>query len=122
MAAGLLVAVVDDDHSLRTALVRLVRSLGYEGRGFASADEFIQSGAVADCACVITDVQMPGMNGIDLTKLITQSQPSVPVVVITARTEPGLEESALASGAMCFLRKPIDTTVLVEQLERALKA
>lgn len=122
MAAEPLIGIIDDDQSLRTALVRLIRSLGHGARGFASAEEFIQSGAMASCSCVITDIQMPGMNGIDLTRLIAGHQPPLPVIVITARTEPGLEENAVASGALCFLRKPIDTTILVECLERALKA
>ncbi len=120
MTAELLISVVDDDQSLRTALVRLVRSLGYGARGFGSAEEFIGSGVMSTCSCVITDIQMPGMNGIDLARLIIGQQPSVPVIMITARAEADLQESALASGAICFLRKPVDSKILVECLERAL--
>jgi FixJ family two-component response regulator len=119
VAAEPVIGVVDDDPSLRTALVRLIRSLGYRARGFATADEFIESRGLEGCSCVVTDVQMPGMSGIDLTKLIASSR--VPVIVISARSEPGLQERAFSSGAMCFLRKPIDTDALVEGLRRALK-
>lgn len=122
MAADPLIAVVDDDQSLRAALVRLVRSLGYEARGFASAEEFLEADTTPNFSCVITDIQMPGMNGIELTRVIAQGQSPIPVITITARTEPGLEESAFASGAMCFFRKPVDTNALVGCIERALKA
>lgn len=122
MAAESLICIIDDDQSLRTALLRLIRSLGYEGRCFASAEEFLDSGIIAESSCVITDIQMPGMNGIALIKVIAEHRPAVPVIAITARAEAGLEENALASGALRFLRKPLDTDALIEGLERALKA
>jgi FixJ family two-component response regulator len=121
VAGESLISVIDDDQSMRSALVRLIRSLGYVARGFASAEEFIAADVMPVCSCVIVDIQMPGMSGIELTKLIVERRSHVPVFVITARTEPGLEESALASGAMCFLRKPMDPTAFVECLERALR-
>ncbi len=74
------------------------------------------------CSCVVTDIQMPGMSGIQLTRLIAERQSLVPVILITAHTEPGLEECALASGAVAFFRKPIDTTAFVECLEMAMRA
>ncbi len=74
------------------------------------------------CSCVITDVQMPGMSGLHLTRLIAERQSQVPVILITARNEPGIEERALASGAAAFFRKPIDTTAFVECLEMVMKA
>ena len=121
MATEPLISVIDDDESLRAALVRLIRSIGYAARGFGSAEEFLASGVMADCSCVVTDIQMPGMNGIELARAITGQGSTVPVIMITARTVPGLEEDALASGARCFLRKPLDTNVLVKCLEDALK-
>lgn len=121
MAAEPLISIIDDDLSLQNALVRLIRSLGYDARGFASAEEFLESGVIPDCSCVITDIQMPGMNGIELKRVMDECECSVPVIMITARTEFGLEEAALASGALCFLRKPIDTKVLFEWIGRALK-
>lgn len=112
-----LISVIDDDDSLRLALVRLIHSLGYSALGFASAEEFIASGALSGCACVITDIQMPGMSGIEL---VAELQSPVPFIMITARSEPELEASAMANGAMYFLRKPVDTKVLVDCIRNAL--
>jgi FixJ family two-component response regulator len=117
-----LISVIDDDESLQKALVRLIRSLGYAARGFASAEEFIASGHLQSCACVVTDIQMPGMSGIDLKRYLDQRGCSIPVIMITARTEPEIQQSAHASGAHCFLRKPVDSSVLIDCLARALKA
>jgi FixJ family two-component response regulator len=117
-----LIGIIDDDQSLRTALVRLIRSLGYGARDFPSAEEFIESGALGECSCIIADIQMPGLSGIDLVKLIAERQSTAPVIVITARMEARLKYTALASGAVCFLRKPLDSEKLAECLEAALKA
>lgn len=122
MPAGPLISVIDDDESMRTAIVALVQSEGYDARGFASADEFLRCGNVHGFACVITDIQMPGMNGIELKLKLAACQYPVPVIMITARNEPGLQEKALASGAVCFLRKPFEADVLMGCLARALKA
>lgn len=122
MAGEPLISIIDDDQAMRAALVRLIRSLGYVARGFASAEEFIEAGVMPGCSCVITDVQMPGMSGIHLTKLLAERQSQVPVILITARTEPGLEEVALASGAVAFFRKPIDTTAFIDCLEMVMRA
>jgi FixJ family two-component response regulator len=116
-----LISIIDDDPSLQNALVRLVRSLGYAARGFASAEEFIESGAMRSCSCVVTDIQMPGMSGFDLKRLLDERGCLVPVIMITAHAEPELEKSALASGALCCLRKPIDPNALVECFAKVLK-
>jgi FixJ family two-component response regulator len=116
------VSIIDDDASVRGAIVALVRSAGYEARGFASAVEFLASGAAERSACIITDIQMPGMSGIELKEHLEASRLPVPVIMITARHDPGLEEAANASGAVCFLRKPFDANVLIACLEDALKA
>ena len=119
--AGPLISVIDDDDSMRRAIVALARSAGYEARGFASAEEFLRCGTVESFACVVTDIHMPGMSGIELKQHLAASQCAVPVIMITARQEPGLEERALASGAACFLQKPFDAAALISCLERALK-
>lgn len=121
MAAPPLIAIIDDDVSLLQALVRLIRSYGYATRGFASAELFIQSGELGTCSCVVTDIQMPGMSGLDLLRYVAGRQPKLPVIAITARADPGLEERALGDGATCFLRKPVDTEELVGCLETAIK-
>jgi len=118
----LLIAVIDDDESFRTALVELLCSLGYGVRHFASAEEFVAAGRVNSYDCIVTDIHMPGMSGIDLKRLLTANDHRVPVMMITARTEPGLEASALACGAVCLLRKPFETDALIGSLENALKA
>jgi FixJ family two-component response regulator len=115
------ISIIDDDESMRTALVGLIRSLGYDVRGFASAEEFLRHGRVQSFSCIITDIQMPGMSGIELQQHLTACQYSLPVIMITARHEAGLEERALASGAACFLRKPFEAQTLVSCLESVLK-
>jgi len=117
----LLIAVIDDDESFRMALVDSLGSLGYAARGFASAEEFIGSEADASCDCVITDIHMPGMSGLDLARLLTARRRGVPVVMVTARSELGIDARATANGAIGLLRKPFKTDVLIDCLEKALK-
>ncbi len=121
MPPGQLISVIDDDDSFRSALIGLIRSFGYSACGFESAEAFVESSYMRSSACVITDVQMPGMSGIELQQFLTRSQCAVPVIMVTARTEPGLEQKALSSGAMCLLRKPFQTDVLMAWLQKALK-
>jgi len=116
-----IISVIDDDESFRTALVGLLRSLGYEAQGFASAVEFINSGNEEACDCIITDFCMPKMSGLDLIQLLTARGSTVPVIMVTGRPEPGLEVKAAASGAVCLLRKPFEEDALIDYLERALK-
>jgi FixJ family two-component response regulator len=119
VSAAPLVAIIDDDESLRLALVGLVRSEGLDAKGFPSAEDFLGSGAAV--ACVITDIQMPGMSGIDLKEALAARQCSVPVIMITARSEPGLEERARASGAACYLKKPFEASELLGCIAKALR-
>ena len=121
VAAGPLIAIIDDDDSMRSAVAALVRSAGYEALAFASAEEFLAYGTVGSFACVISDIQMPGMSGIELKKHLAASQSAVPVIMITARHDLGLEEKAMASGAACFLRKPFEADALINCLQRALE-
>jgi FixJ family two-component response regulator len=116
-----LISIIDDDESMRRAIVALIRSAGYDAHGFASAEDFLGSGTVENFACIVTDIQMPGMSGIELKEHLTASQRLVPVIMITARHDPGLEEKAVASGAVCFLRKPFEADTLIACLERALR-
>ena len=120
MVAVTLVGIVDDDRSLCLSLVRLVRSMGYDARGFESAEEFMRSSTLDECSCLITDVQMPGISGIELAKFMTVQRSTVPVIVVTAHAEPGLEDSALANGASYFLRKPIDGDLLAANLSKVI--
>lgn len=113
------ISVVEDDESLRSALVGLIRSSGYTARGFASAEEYL---AVQDglCRCVITDIQMPGLSGIEMIARLRGMGYPVPVIMVTARTEPAIEAQAIAAGALCVLRKPFEAEALLDRLRGAL--
>ena len=121
MSRELLIAVIDDDEPFRIALVESLGSLGYGVRGFASAEEFFAADGEGACDCVITDIHMPGMSGLDLKRLLMARDCRVPVIMTTARMEPGLEARAAAGGAVCLLRKPFEANALIGRLERALK-
>jgi FixJ family two-component response regulator len=122
VARELLIAVIDDDASFRAALVESLCSLGYEVRGFASAEEFVAGEEEVSFDCIITDFHMPGMSGLDLQRLLTARDCRVPLILITARAEPGLEARAAASGAVGLLRKPFASDALLGCLARALEA
>lgn len=122
MSPDPLISIVDDDDSLRVAMVGLVRSLGYRASGHPTAEAFLASGELASASCVITDLQMPGMGGIGLKRALDAGDVHVPVIMITARTESVLLESARDSGALCLLRKPVETDALIDCINRALAA
>jgi FixJ family two-component response regulator len=117
-----LIAIIDDDASLRLALVGLVRSLGYRATGFGSAEEFLAADNAGESACIVTDIQMPGLSGIELKLKLNQDGNPAPVIMITARTEQGLRDRAFASGAVCVLQKPFAAEALIACLEKALAA
>lgn len=117
-----LIAVIDDDDPFRAALVESLLSLGYDARGYACAGDFVTSDRHVACDCVITDIQMPGMSGLELKRLLTTVQCGVPVIMITARSDPDLEARAAAVGAVCLLRKPFATAALLNSLKLALDA
>ena len=115
-----IVSIIDDDVSVRDATNRLVRSLGYIARSFASADEFLRSTWVNDTSCVIADVQMPGISGIELQSILLARGQRVPIVFITAFPDEGIRTRALKAGAICFLTKPFDEATLITCLGTAL--
>jgi FixJ family two-component response regulator len=116
-----LIAVIDDDESFRVALVESLNSLGYAASGFPSAEAFIGVNGVDVWDCAITDIHMPGMSGLDLARLLASSGHKTPIIMITARSESGLEAKSAACGAVCLLRKPFDIDVLTDYLDKALK-
>jgi len=115
-----LISIIDDDDSLRTALVGLVRSLGYRALGFANAESFLADDLAGGSDCIVTDIQMPGLSGIELKEQLAREGRAAPVIMITARTEAGLRERAFASGALCVLKKPFAAEALIDCLGRAL--
>ena len=116
------VSIVDDDESVRVATTKLVRVHGLVAYGFASAEEFLQSPHARDTSCLITDVRMPGMSGVDLqSRLIAQGR-RVPIIFITAFSEESSKARALEAGAVCFLSKPFDGQTLIKCLYDALNS
>lgn len=114
------VSIVDDDDSLRLALTAFLRSFGFAASGFGSVEEFEQVPEYLSAACVVTDIQLPGQSGIDLKRHLQIARPDVPVIMITARSEPALLASARNSGAWCLLQKPFAGDALVRCIEAAL--
>ena len=121
MSGEFTISVIDDDESFRTALVGWLRSLGHEARGYASGVEFINRGGERSCDCIISDFNMPNMSGLDLIRLLNSRGSTVPIIMVTGRTEPGLEDEAAAAGAICLLTKPFEEDALIGYLERVLK-
>jgi FixJ family two-component response regulator len=121
VSKNLAIAVIDDDESFRVALVESLSSLGYETSGYASAEDFLRQIAEGSFDCVITDIQMPGMSGLELTKRLAAEGSTTPIVSITARSDPTLEAKVAAAGAMCLLRKPFEINDLIKCIEQAVK-
>jgi FixJ family two-component response regulator len=115
---GSTISIVDDDPWARRGLGDLVRSLGYMVRTFASAEEFVESGSVDDSSCLITDLHMPGLGGIDLQERLRQDGHRIPVIILTAYPEEHHRAQAFAGGATGFLAKPLDEGALVACLAR----
>jgi FixJ family two-component response regulator len=116
-----LVAIIDDEESVRATTDSLVRSLGYVVHTFASAEEFLRSDRLNDFACVLTDVQMPGMSGVQLQDHLRGRGYGVPFIFFTAFPDEETRAHALAAGAVCYLTKPFEGQGLVQGLEVALK-
>jgi FixJ family two-component response regulator len=115
------ISIVDDDDSVRTAMSSLVRSLGYEACVFASAEAFLASPRLQDTACLIADIQMPGMSGLDLQSELQARQRRIPIIFITAFPEERIRKRAEAAGAVGFFSKPVDGHVIIGCLDSALK-
>lgn len=118
--SGAMISIVDDDKSIRDAAKTLVRSLGYEAATFASAEEFLESGQLEETACLITDVQMPGMSGADLQNHLIANGDCPPVIFVTAFPEDRLRERVLHAGAIGFLSKPFREDSLIACLNKVL--
>jgi FixJ family two-component response regulator len=115
-----LISIVDDDASVRVAVVNLVTSLGYEARSFDSADRYLSSPERHETSCIVCDVQMPGTHGLDLQCNLTAQGDRTPIIFITAFPRPDIKKRALDAGAICFLTKPFNGQMLVNCIEVAL--
>jgi FixJ family two-component response regulator len=120
MRSPVLISIVDDDESIRESTKGLVRSLGYQAETFASAEEFLGSDRVNDTSCLITDVQMPGLNGIDLQCGLIDRGVQIPTIFITAFPEERTRLRAMTAGAVGYLDKPFSEESLLKCLDTAL--
>lgn len=114
------IAVVDDDLDIREALQGLIASLGYVALPFASAEAFLAFPRRGDVDCMIVDVRMPGLSGVELQRTLRAERCSLPIIFMTSYVDEATRRSALAGGACCFLGKPVDDQVLIDSLEAAL--
>jgi FixJ family two-component response regulator len=116
------ISVVDDDQSVRKAISALVRSLGYAVATFASAEDFLGSDRVEDTSCLITDVQMPGLSGVELQSRLMADGRRIPIIGIAALLEESIRAQMLEAGAVGFLSKPFSDECLIDCLGTALKS
>jgi FixJ family two-component response regulator len=114
------ISVIDDDASVRTATNNLLSSHGYAIQTFVSADDFLRSARLDDSSCVVADVQMPGMSGLDLLTYVRAQGYAVPFIFITAFPDDSVRARALKAGAICFLAKPFAGPALIDCIETAL--
>ncbi len=114
------VAVVDDDRSVGVAFCRLLRTAGIEAKAFESAADFLQSLSERQPDCLVLDVQMPGMNGLELQQRLKEIAVGVPVIMITGRDEASIHAICMAMGASSYLRKPLNDDDLLDAVERAI--
>jgi FixJ family two-component response regulator len=120
MSARHRIAVVDDDNSVRKALRRLLRSAELDAETYGCGSEFLKALPTSVPDCVVLDLQMPEMSGLELQQHLRSRGLSLPVVIVTGHDEPGLQARCLEAGANGYLRKPIDSRALVEAISRAI--
>jgi len=116
-----LISIIDDDRSVREAIQGLIRSLGYATAAFGSAEEYLDSDRIHDTACIITDLQMPGLSGIDLQRRLIADGHRTPMIFVTAFPSDRLRKHALDAGAFGFLSKPFNETSLITCIDKALQ-
>src|SRR5262245_12286954 len=118
----LLVSVVDDVQLFRESMGRLMRSMGYAVESFSSAADFLASPRLAEAACLIADVHMPAMTGMELYRHFIKAGRTIPTILLTAYPNDADREQALNDGVVCYLRKPVDEELLKRCLDEALKS
>ncbi len=115
-----MISIIDDDYSVREAVKSLIRSIGYDAVTFASAEEYLGSESVHDFQCVITDLQMPGMTGIDLQEWLIADGYRKPIILMSALSKKDIDSPATKTAAFDFLRKPFSDERLIKCLDKAL--
>ncbi|PYK61344.1 MAG: two-component system response regulator [Verrucomicrobia bacterium] len=116
-----LVSIVDDDVSVRRSTRRLLLSSGLRAEAFASAEDFLQSGRVAETACLLLDVRMPGIDGLELQRRLSETDRIIPIIFLSARASEEEERRALRAGAADFLRKPVSKEALLHAIRAVLE-
>ena len=121
MSDKFIVMIVDDDESVRRAARRLIKSFGFAVETFASAEDFLTSGRLPQTACLVLDVQMPGLNGLELQSRLISDGNQVPIIFITAFSDESARDQALRAGALSYLVKPFEETDLLNAINLALQ-
>ena len=122
MSENVLISIIDDDALARDGIQALIESLGYKAVSFSSAEHFLASSAIAETTCLITDLQMPGLSGLELQEALRSQGHRMPVILITAYPNESRRNRAIACGAVGFLSKPFDDASLIECLATAIKS
>jgi FixJ family two-component response regulator len=115
-----LISIVDDDQDFRDALTSLIRSYGYRARAFSSATAFLASRNICNTFCLISDIYMPAMTGIELYSRLVESGHAIPTILVTANPDDGVRARALSAGVICYLSKPFDADELLACIRAAL--
>ena len=115
-------SIVDDDDLMRSALEGLLKAVGLPARAFASAEEFLESGQQHDTACLIADIRMSGMSGLELQAKLNAERLRIPTIFITAHGDESMRMQAMRAGAVEFMEKPFDDEVLLESVRVALES
>ncbi|WP_244485256.1 response regulator transcription factor [Bradyrhizobium tropiciagri] len=118
----ILVSIVDDDRFCRESTCRLLRSLGYKADSFSSAAEFLASPRLAETACLIADIQMPAMTGLELHRQLVDTGNAIPTILVTAFPNDVDRTSALNDGVLCYLRKPVEDEQFTQCLREAFRS
>ncbi len=121
MSENVLISIIDDDALARDGVRELVESLGYKAVSFSSAEHFLASGGIAKTTCLITDLQMPGLSGLELQEALRSQGHRTPVILMTAYPNESRRNRAIAGGAVGFLSKPFDDASLIECLAATVK-
>jgi FixJ family two-component response regulator len=116
-----LIAIVDDDDSMRSAVQDLLEAIDLPAQGFSSAEEFLKSGQYHQTACLIADIRMPGMSGLELQAKLNAERCRIPIIFITAHGDEKMRMQARRLGAVEFLSKPFDNEILIDSVRAALE-
>ena len=117
-----MISIIDDDDSVRESLQRLMRSVGFAVNVFASAEEFLDSGRLRKTDCLILDVRLPGMNGLELQRHLATSHSEIPIIFITSYEDDEVRARALNAGAVDYFLKPFNAGDLLDAIDAALKS